>query len=115
MALKIKIDPLEINIPAMLSGGSLIEQKKIAAQFARDGIREADQTNQRVLGRIPPRTVTVDGSRGAALERVNPDGGTIIVEYEIVNDVLIWIGQALIDRSPVVSGDYKKGHTLFAD
>jgi hypothetical protein len=116
MALKIKIDPVERFTEAMVRADlSNQQQKKEIADFVRAGIAEADQTNQRVLGRIPPRTITVDGSHGAALEDVNPNGGTIIVEYELIGEVLIWIAKTLEDRSPVTSGAYKKGHTLYAD
>jgi hypothetical protein len=44
--------------------------------------------------------VTVDGQRGCAVDSVNPDGGSIIVEFELVGDVLTWIAQTLLDRSP---------------
>jgi len=115
MAIKVKIDPLAIDIPAMLSGGTLADQKKTAADFARKGIADADQINQRIFGRVPPHTITVDGTQGAALETVNPDGGSIIVEYDLIGDVLIWIAKTLEDRSPIVSGAYKRGHTLYAD
>lgn len=91
------------------------DQKAAVANFARTAIAEADDTNRRVLGRIPPRTITVDGSKGAALESVKPNGGSIIVEWEIVGGVLIWIGQTLRDRSPHVSGDYQRGWVLLAD
>lgn len=115
MAVKIKIDPLAIDIPAMLSGGSIAEQKKVAAQFARDGIQKADDINQRILGRIPPRTITVDGSRGASLESVNPDGGSIIVEYELIGGVLKWVADTLLARAPRLSGKYQRGIILLAD
>lgn len=91
-------------------------QSRAVADFARKAIDDADETNKRVLGRIPPRTVTVDGSRGAALESVRPVGGSIIVEWELISGVLVWIGDTLRDRSPVGrSGKYRDSHTLFAD
>lgn len=90
-------------------------QKTAVANFARSAIAEADDTNRRVLGRIPPRTITVDGQRGAALESVRPNGGSIVVEWEIVGGVLVWIGNTLHDRSPRVSGGYQKGWVLLAD
>ncbi|MEI9804103.1 MAG: hypothetical protein WDN48_06065 [Pseudolabrys sp.] len=80
------------------------EQGKVIAQYVKEGIDEADQANRRVLGRVPPRTITVDGRSGAPIETVNPKGGSIIVEWELVADVLVWIGQTLHDRSPIVSG-----------
>lgn len=90
-------------------------QRGAVANFARTAIAEADDTNRRVLGRIPPRTITVDGQRGAALESVKPNGGSIVVEWEIVGGVLVWIGRTLWDRSPHVSGDYQRGWVLLAD
>jgi hypothetical protein len=89
-------------------------QSKAIADFARTAIAETDETNRLILGRLPPKHTTVDGRQGAALESVKP-GGTIITEWDLGNDVLAWIAQTLIDRSPRKSGDYIKGHTLFAD
>jgi hypothetical protein len=90
-------------------------QKKAAAAFARAGIAEATAKNRQILGREPPLTITVDGHKGAPLESVNPNGGTIIAEWELVEGLLQWIAAELVARSPVVSGAYKRGHTLFAD
>lgn len=115
MALKIKLDPIERMTLATVLGETLPERKAAAAQFAREGIAEADGLNRQILGRVPPKVVTVDGRNGASLDSVNPDRGSIIVEYELVNDVLRWIGKTLVERSPVISGDYVNGHTLFVD
>lgn len=116
VAVKIKVDPIErVTAASIRADLSLPEQKKAAADFARAGIAEADQINARILGRVPPRTITVDGRKNAALESVDPAHGTVITEYELVNDVLIWIGKTLVERSPRISGDYARGHTLFVD
>lgn len=116
MPIKTRIDSYEHDIDVIVRDDlSPAAQSKAIAAFARSEIQKADDTNRRVLGRLPPKVTTVDGQPGAALERVNPNGGSIITEWELVGDVLVWIGQALYDRSPVVSGDYRKGHTLLAD
>ena len=115
MGVKIKLDPVERSSVATVFGETLAERRAAAAAFAREGIAEADAANQRVLGRVPPKVVTVDGRPGAALETVNPDRGSIIVEYELLTEVLRWIGKTLVERSPVISGDYMRGHTLFVD
>jgi hypothetical protein len=90
-------------------------QSKAVANFAREKLDEAQQANRLILGRVPPHTTAVDGVKGAALERVKPDGGRIVFEFELMTDVLTWIGKTLQERSPVVSGRYRRGHTLFAD
>lgn len=117
MAVKTRIDSIaaDINlfISAMLSPDA---QSAAIADFARGAISEADETNRSVLGRVPPRVVTVDGNRGAALETVRPVGGSIIVEWELIGDVMMWIGLTLRNRSPTgPSGNYRDSHTLFAD
>lgn len=115
MAVKTKIDPIarDINIivDEMLSPAA---QSRAVAEYARGAIAGADDVNRNILGRLPPKVVTVDGRADASLESVRPNG-RIIAEWEIGNDVLIWIGQTLMDRSPKRSGAYRKGHTLFAD
>jgi hypothetical protein len=116
MATRTRIDSVATDINLLVNDLlSPAAQSKAVADFARGAIADADETNKRVLGRIPPRTVTVDGSQAASLDSVKPIGGSIIVEWEIVGDVLVWIGQTLRDRSPFVSGKYQDSHTLFAD
>ncbi len=116
MAVRTRIDSVSREIGLIVNEElSPAAQKKAVADFARSAIAEADDTNRRVLGRVPPRTVTVDGRRAAALESVKPSGGSIVVEWEIVSDVLVWIGDTLRERSPIVSGDYRKGWVLLAD
>ena len=116
MAVKTRIDSVAADINLFVSRDlSPAGQSRAIAEFARGAIAEADQTNRRILGRIPPRTVTVDGRQGGQLDSVRPSGGTIIAEWEIVSDVLIWIGDTLRARSPIVSGDYRDGWTLLAD
>ncbi len=116
MAVRVKIDPVERSVEAIVRADLDAAAKgRELADFVAEGIAEADAANAAVLGQVPPRTITVDGRQGAALESVNPDGGSIVVEYELVGDVLRWIAEKLIERSPQVSGAYRKGHELFAD
>lgn len=116
MAIKTRIDSVAQDIGLIVNEMlSPVAQGMAVATFAREAIAEGDATNKRILGRVPPRTVTVDGRKGGALESVRPAGGSIVVEWELIGDVLGWIGNTLRERSPVVSGDYKKAHTLFAD
>jgi hypothetical protein len=84
-------------------------------QFVADEIASIDAVYLRIVGHTVRKLITVDGRVGGALESVRPAGGEIDVEWDVVSDVLIWIGQTLRDRSPVVSGEYRDSHTLFAD
>jgi hypothetical protein len=116
MAVRTRITPIAQTINLLVQNNlSPDAQKKAVASFAQGAIDEADATNNRVLGRVPPRTVTVDGREGAPLTDVKPDGGSIIIEYELITDVLVWIGDTLRARSPVQSGAYRDGWTLLAD
>jgi hypothetical protein len=116
MAVKTRIDSFsktyEIIVNEALSRPA---QQKAIARFARDKIDAADAINMRALGRVPPKTITVDGRRDAPLESVNPDRGRIIAEWRMVEDVLAWIYATLKQRSPVISGAYRRGHKLYAD
>jgi hypothetical protein len=115
MGLSVRIVPMERSILATIRADlSPAMQKKAAAEFARIGINDAKATNRRILGRDPPLTITVDGRKNAALESVNPDGGTIIAEFELRDALLAWIGAELVARSPFTSGAYVRGHKLFA-
>lgn len=114
MALKVEI--VERDIAAIIRKDlSRPEQQRAAAAFARQGIDEIKAHNRTILGRVPPLRVWVDGREGASLESVNPNGGSIIGEFDLIEGVLRWIADELVKRSPVVSGAYRDGHTLFAD
>lgn len=123
MAVRTKVEPIDRDVRLIID--ELLSPAAQSAQFASGAgqfIAEADETNRRVLGRIPPRKTFVDGREGAALETVRP-GGVIVAEWELITDVLLWIAADLIAHSPVgrtEAGDkhpglYKKSHTLFAD
>ena len=116
MAVRTRVESIARDISVILASDlSPAAQSKAAAAFAAAEIRDADDTNRRILGRLPPKTISVDGRRGAALDTVKPSGGLIVAEWELFGEVLAWIGQTLRDRSPRVSGAYRNAHTLFAD
>lgn len=63
----------------------------------------------------PSRFVrTVDGVRGAPEEKVRPDG-TIVYVYPRLEEVVLAAMDLLFDLSPVLSGAYRMGHTLFVN
>jgi hypothetical protein len=116
MAVRVKIQPFEKTIKIIVDRNlSPQARSQRVAAFARQEIEAADAQNAKVLGSAPPKTVTVDGKQGAALESVNPDRGVIIAEWRLVGEVLTWIMETLKQRSPVISGKYRDSHTLFAD
>lgn len=91
------------------------------AEFAAQVIEDGKAQNARVLGRVPPYTVSVDGRLGASLESVKP-GGVVFVEYELVFEALQWIADMLEQFSPVGTppkdrhpGLYKRSHVMIAD
>ena len=101
MAIRTRIDPVEVVTEATRSSEpTLPEARRAAAAFAREGIAEAARTNQRILGRRPRQVNCVERRRDAPLETVNPDGGQIITEFDLVTDVLRWIADALFEASP---------------
>lgn len=118
-----RVNPIDRDVKLIID--ETLSPTARSRQFADQAqifIHDADETNRRVLGRIPPRKVFVDGSEGRQLQSVMPNG-VIVAEWELVGDVLIWIGNDLVAHSPVGregAGDkhpglYKASHTLFAD
>lgn len=100
---------------SIVSDMSSAAVRAAVAQYAAAEITEVDADNRRVLGRVPPPAVSVDGRLGAPLSSVKLDGGVIVADWAVIGDVLAWIGRTLQDRSPVVSGRYRDSHTLFVD
>ena len=58
--------------------------------------RKPRQQNKQALGVVPPYKTYVDGREGAPLASVKPDG-IIRVEFQLVNEALAWIYQAVAD------------------
>lgn len=91
------------------------------AQFAREKLAEGEAINQSAIGYVPAHKTFVDGSEGRQEESVNPDGGVIVYEFELISEVLQWISITLEESSPVGSGSdphpglYAHSHALFAD
>ena len=113
MAVVTRIEPIAKDISVFIDDIRKAGTGAFAA-FARQSIEEAKQQNQSVLGRVPPYTVFVDGSKGAALESVRPNG-VIVAEFQLIDDVLRFIGEQLVRNSPHLTGRYEHSHLLFAD
>jgi hypothetical protein len=115
MALSTRVTPIRQDIQPLLDELLSPRQRSLAlAEFARTEIVDARVTNRQILGREPPFKVFVDGNEGAALETVRPDG-VIVVDFQLVNELLLWIGTQLEANSPFETGRYKRSHALFAD
>jgi hypothetical protein len=83
-------------------------------QEARIIFAETDAHNAAALGQDLPKETIVDGIRGAAIERVRPDG-VIVRTYDVLPIAFMQIGQLLWAHSPVKSGTYQRSHRLLAD
>lgn len=84
------------------------------AEFAAERIAEARATNRQASGRDTPYKIVVDGRKGAPLASVRPDG-VIVANFDLVRDVLEWIGEQLLRESPRLTGKYEQAHRLFVD
>lgn len=121
MAVRTKVEAIDRDIAVIISDTlSPAAQSKALAQFASETIEGASRSNRQVLGRDPARTIYVDGRKDAPLASVRPDG-IIVAEFDVISDVLIWIGEQLERNSPKASPDpnpdvvFKRSHELFAD
>lgn len=90
-------------------------RQQLAAKAARKILAEAQANNRQALGVVPPHEQFVDGRQNAPLESVNPDKGTIVFEFQLMQNVLRWIGEQLVVNSPVDTGRYRASHVLLAD
>ena len=98
----------------MLTALEPAERSKEFAEMALAEILDARAINRRALGAEPLYTTYVDGNANAALESVKPNG-VIFVEFQLITEVLAFIGQQLEMFSPVKTGRYKRSHVLLAD
>lgn len=115
MSISTKIEPLDRDIQLILKETLSPEARSaMLAEFAQEAIGEAEEINRQVMGRVPRKTVSVDGRPGAELSTVKPDG-VIVAEFELVTDALAWIGEQLVLHSPVLTGRFQDSHVLFLD
>lgn len=84
------------------------------AEFAAERIAEARATNRQASGRDTPYEIVVDGRKGAPLASVRPDG-VVVANFDLVRDVLEWVGEQLLRESPRLTGKYEQSHRLFVD
>lgn len=89
-------------------------QSQALARYARAQFNEAQAINEKALGRKPKHETFVDGSKTEAVERVRPDG-TVVYEFELLDDLFGYIDLQLIVHSPTKSGRYRRSHVLLAD
>jgi hypothetical protein len=114
MAVRTRIDSIAADINLIVS--ELLSpkaQSQMFAAFVKGGIAEASEANRK-LGITAPPVVTVDGQRGASIDRVKPNGA-VIAEWETATPAVLWIWNALRDRSPRLTGRYRDSHKLSCD
>lgn len=121
MAVVTKIDPINRDIELLINDGlSGQARSEFLAEYAAEQIEEARRINAAAIGRDPDYVVTVDGHKNAPLISVRPDG-VVVAEFNLVTDLLGWIGEQLVLHSPVGGSDdphaglYSQSHVLYAD
>jgi hypothetical protein len=111
-----RIGNFEKDIQLVLSNTISREaRQRLAATTARKILSDAQDKNSRALGVVPPHRQFVDGKAGVALETVDPDRGTIVFQFELVDELLRWIGEQLVTHSPFLTGQYTRSHVMLAD
>lgn len=114
MPVTVKIDPVDQDIKIMINGMLSPEAQSAAfADFARGAELDAEATNQAALGYVPPHKTVVDGTEGSE-DNVRPNG-SIVYEFQLLDDLFIFIDETLIQHSPLKSGRYARSHVLYAD
>lgn len=111
-----RVEPIDRDIGLILAE-ELSPKARSAriAEVAGAELRAAQDRNRAALGRVPPHETFVDGRAGAAIEAVKPDGGVIVFEFELLDDLFIWVRDQLEKHSPRRTGEYSKSHVLLAD
>ncbi len=116
MAISTKINAIEKDIDLLLKEELSPEARRaMMASFAREELSKAQAANQQALGHEPPYETFVDGRRGAALESVNADNGTILFAFELLDDLFEWIGEQLVLHAPVLTGKFRNSFRFYAD
>lgn len=111
--LALRIDPIERDVRVLVNDNT--NPKAISAAIAgaaREALAEALEINTRAIGYAPHYDTFVDGVLGAPLDNVRR---VIVFDFDLVTDAILWIHDRLKTVSPVLTGEYKRKHLLYAD
>jgi hypothetical protein len=115
MAISTRLTGVNKDFEVMLKEDLSPQARSAAlASIARAGLAEAQETNRKALGRVPPHETVVDSRRGGDIDAVKPDG-VIVFEFELLDDLFGWIDLQLIKHAPVLTGKFRRSFVLFAD
>lgn len=92
----------------------VMEAADVRANFAKEQLVEVQNINRAALGDFPSYRVFVDGVETSALDSVSPNG-TIIFDFDLGTGIVAFIHKLLMDASPVLFGQYRRSHTIYAD
>jgi hypothetical protein len=104
-------DGWDLTVDALMNG--LLDEDDLQREFAEFAIDQRNYAlyqNTLAMGRPPTYETYVDGGKGRSEFDVSI-GGQIIYEFNLLDDILAWIGEQLILRSPIGEPDDKRpGH-----
>jgi hypothetical protein len=115
MPISTRVESIDRDLSLLLGDDLSPEGRSAAlAAFARQANEDALRQNEAAIGRRPAVRRVVDGRVGAAEESVKP-GGMIAYEYDLVADMLTYIGDLLVAHSPVLTGTYARSFLIMVD
>ncbi|MCE7028937.1 hypothetical protein [Jiella avicenniae] len=115
MARSPRIDPFARAFELMVDEiASPAARAQRLAETAQAEIDRAKEINRRAFGADAKHEITVDGRRGAPVQSVRP-GGIVFAEWHFMREVLVYIGEQLLQASPVLTGRYSRSHILLVD
>lgn len=116
MTISSRIESISRDVALLIAEDLSPEAQSAAlAQFAAGEIAEAERANRGVVGSgLAGKQVFVDGREGAPLASVQPNG-VIVAEFNLLGDMIEWIGAQLVLNSPRRSGKYASSHVMFVD
>lgn len=105
---------------ALDPAASVKHRQKVIREFAKERFAEVSHLNRAALGYEPEHKLTIDGRQTYRIgDDINPDRGTVVYAFamfaERVQEIVDAALEALRDASPVVSGAYHDGHSLYVN
>ncbi|MGQ4273399.1 hypothetical protein [Terrihabitans sp. B22-R8] len=115
MALRTRIDPIARDIELLIAADLSPEaQSRALAAFAREQLADAQTTNEKALGRVPPHVTFVDGQQGGDVDRVRPNG-SVVFEFSLLEELFEWIADQLVLHAPQLTGRFADSFLFLAD